>query len=86
VGYTWASNYFKNIFAVSGKVRELGDFSFIAESFSGRDGYGPASAQKTGYECAESEERGGCKQTSCGKSASHPVGEDDAKKTVAATA
>jgi hypothetical protein len=38
--------------------------------------------QQAGGESAESEERGGCEQTACGKGALHPVGEDGANKAV----
>jgi len=41
-----------------------------------------AGGQQAGEECAESEERGGCQQTACGKGALHPVGEDAAEKAV----
>ena len=41
-----------------------------------------AGGQQAGEECAESEERGGCEQTACGKGALHPVGEDGAEKAV----
>lgn len=38
--------------------------------------------RKAGKQCAQTEERGGCDQTACGKSISHPVGEDGAAKAV----
>ena len=38
--------------------------------------------QQAGEECAESEERGGCQQTACGRRALHPVGENSAKEAV----
>ena len=60
----------------------MGDGSFIAESFGGRDGYGVAGWQQAGEECADSEEGGGCEQTSRGKGVLHPVGENRAKKAV----
>jgi len=41
-----------------------------------------ASGQQAGEECAESEERGRCEQTACGKAALHPVGEDGSEKAV----
>ena len=41
-----------------------------------------AGGQQAGEECAESEERGGCEQTACGKGALHPAGEDGAEKAV----
>ena len=40
-----------------------------------------ARGQQAGEECAESKERGGSEQTTCGKGALHPVGENRAKKT-----
>src|SRR5438046_964892 len=55
---------------------------FIAESFSGWDADGVACWQQAGEECAESEERGGCEETTRGKGALHPVGEDGAEKAV----
>ena len=61
---------------------QMGHALFIAESFGGWDGDGVAGGQQAGEECAESEERGGCEQTACGKGALHPVGEDRAKKAV----
>ena len=60
----------------------MGHALFIAESFGGWDGDGVAGGQQAGEECAESEERGGCEQTACGKGAVHPVGEDGAEKAV----
>ena len=60
----------------------MGHALFIAESFGGWDGDGLAGGQQTGEECAESEERGGCEQTACGKGALHPVGEDGPEKAV----
>jgi hypothetical protein len=60
----------------------MGHALFIAESFGGWDGDGVAGGQQAGEECAESEERGGCEQTACGKGALHPVGEDGAEKAV----
>ena len=39
-----------------------------------------AGGQQAGEECAESEERGGCEETTRGKGALHPVGEDGAEK------
>ena len=60
----------------------MGHALFIAESFGGWDGDGVAGRQQAGEECAESEERGGCEQTACGKGALHPVGEDGAEKAV----
>ena len=41
-----------------------------------------AGGQQAGEECAESEERGGCEQTACGKGVLHPVGENGAEKAV----
>ena len=41
-----------------------------------------AGGQQAGEECAESEERGGCRQTACGKRTLHPVGEDYAEEAV----
>jgi hypothetical protein len=38
--------------------------------------------QQAGEECAESEERGGCEQTACGKGTLHPVGEEGGEKAV----
>ena len=61
---------------------QMGHALFIAESFGGWDGDGVAGGQQAGEECAESEERGGCEQTACGKGALHPVGEDGAEKAV----
>src|SRR6266852_6044953 len=61
---------------------QMGHASFIAESFGGCDDGGVAGGQQAGEECAESEERGGCEQTACGKGVLHPVGEDGAEKTV----
>src|SRR5271167_2041325 len=60
----------------------MGHALFIAESFGGWDADGVACWQQAGEECAESEERGGCEQTTCGKGALHPVGEDGAEKAV----
>ena len=60
----------------------MGHALFIAESFGGWDGDGVACWQQAGEECAESEERGGCEQTACGKGVLHPVGEDGAEKAV----
>src|SRR6202167_6098034 len=60
----------------------MGDALFIEESFGGWDGDGVAGWQQAGEECAESEERGGCEQTACGKGALHPVGEDGAEEAV----
>src|SRR6266550_5337048 len=55
---------------------------FMAESFGGWDGDRVESGQQAGEECAESEERGGCEQTACGKGALHPVCEDAAEKAI----
>ena len=55
---------------------------FITESFGGWNGDGVAGGQQAGEECAESEERGGCEETACGKGALHPVGEDGAEKAI----
>ena len=60
----------------------VGHALFMAESFSGWHGDGVAGGQQAGEECAESEERGGCEQSACGKGALHPVGEDGAEKAV----
>ncbi len=60
----------------------MGHALFRAESFGGWDGDGVAGGQQAGEECAESEERGGCEQTACGKGALHPVGEEGAEKAV----
>ena len=60
----------------------MGHALFIAESCGGWDGDGVAGGQQAGEECAESEERGGCEQTACGKGTLHPVGEDSAEKAV----
>jgi hypothetical protein len=60
----------------------MGHALFITESFGGWDGEIVAGGQKAGEECAESEERGGCEQTACGKGALHLVGEDGAEKAV----
>ena len=60
----------------------MGHGLLIAESFGGRDGDGVAGGQQAGEDGAESEERGGCEQTACGKSALHPVGEDGAEKAI----
>src|SRR5271157_2210277 len=61
---------------------QMGHALFIAESFSGWDADGVACWQQAGEECAESEERGGCEETTRGKGALHPVGEDGAEKAV----
>ena len=47
----------------------------MAESFGGWDGDGVAGGQKAGEECAESEERSGCEETTRGNGVLHPVGE-----------
>src|SRR5580658_7076261 len=60
----------------------MGPALFIAKSFSGWDGDGVAGGQQAGEECAESEQRGSCEETACGKAALHPVGEDGAEKAV----
>lgn len=60
----------------------MGNTLFIAESFGGWDGDGAAGGQQAGEQCTESEERGGCEQTTCGKGALHPVGEQGANKAV----
>src|SRR5882757_2696903 len=60
----------------------MGHALFTAESFGGWDGDGVAGWQQAGEECAESEQRGGCEQTACGKGALHPVGEDGAEEAV----
>src|ERR1700722_13862873 len=60
----------------------MGYALFIPESFSGWDADGVACGQQAGEECAESEERGGCEETTRGKGALHPVGEDGAEKAV----
>src|SRR6185437_13387975 len=41
-----------------------------------------AGRQQASEECAESKERGGCEQTSCGKGVLHPVGENSTEKAV----
>ena len=60
----------------------MGYALFIPESFSGWDADGVACRQQAGEECAESEERGGCEETTRGKGALHPVGEDGAEKAI----
>lgn len=50
----------------------MGHVLLIAESFGGWDGDGVAGGQEAGQECAESENRHGCKQTAWGKVALHP--------------
>jgi hypothetical protein len=41
-----------------------------------------AGGQQAGQECAESEKRGGCEETTHGKNVVHPVGEEGAKNAV----
>jgi hypothetical protein len=51
----------------------MGHALLIAQSFGGWDGNGVTGGDEAGQERAESEERGGCEQIPCGKSALHPV-------------
>jgi hypothetical protein len=73
-----------NAFSISDKECKTrdGNALFTAESLCGWDGDGVAGGQQAGEQCAESEQRGGCEQTACGKGALPPVGEDGAEKTV----
>jgi len=61
---------------------QMGYALFIPESFSRWDADGVAGWQQAGEECAESEERGGYEETTRGKGALHPVGEDGAEKAI----
>ena len=55
---------------------------FIAEGFGRWDADGVACGQQAGEKCAKSQERGGYEETTRGKGALHPVGEDGAEKAV----
>src|SRR5580700_1529437 len=61
---------------------QMGHSLFVAESFGGWDGDGVAGGQQAGEECAESEERSGCEETTRGNGVLHPVCEDGAEKAI----